>query len=94
MAPSRTKENQIKPSKIAWISLVLFVRIGTFQWVTAEKIKKFLAPFCSPPGVSQDAGSIGEVFNITLTSDFRKSLRDILSVADDMSGLGSARSVR
>jgi hypothetical protein len=34
------KPNQIKPSKFAWISLVLFVRIGTFQWVTREKIKK------------------------------------------------------
>jgi hypothetical protein len=59
MAPSRTKQNQVKPSKIAWISLVLFVRIWTFQWVTAEKNKKeFLTPFCFPPGVSQDAGSI------------------------------------
>ena len=35
-----SKQIQIKPSKKAWISLVLFVRIGTFQWVTSEKIKK------------------------------------------------------
>jgi hypothetical protein len=35
------KQNQIKPSKKAWISLVLFVRIGTFQWGMSEKIKKF-----------------------------------------------------
>src|SRR5208282_4559469 len=39
--PSRAKRNQAHPNKIAWICLVLFVRIGTFQWVTAEKIKKF-----------------------------------------------------
>jgi hypothetical protein len=30
----------MKPSKIAWISLDLFVRIGIFQWVTSKKIKK------------------------------------------------------
>jgi hypothetical protein len=35
-----SKQIQIKPSKKAWISLVLFVRIGTFQWVASEKIKK------------------------------------------------------
>ena len=31
---------------MAWICLVLFVRIGTFQWVAAEKIKK---PFLLSP---------------------------------------------
>ena len=38
--PSKTKQIQIIPSKNAWICLVLFVRIGTFQWVTGEKIRK------------------------------------------------------
>jgi hypothetical protein len=39
-ARNPSKQIQIKPSKIAWNSLVLFVRIGTFQRVTREKIKK------------------------------------------------------
>jgi hypothetical protein len=38
--PSKTKHHQIKPSKIAWFYLVLFVRIRTFQWVTANPNKK------------------------------------------------------
>ena len=38
--PNKTKQNQIEPSKIAWICLVLFVRIGAFQWVTANPNKK------------------------------------------------------
>jgi hypothetical protein len=48
---SQSKQNQIKPSKIAWIYLVLFGGIGTFQWVTAEKIKNFSPPSNSPPGL-------------------------------------------
>ena len=32
------------PSKIAWIFLVLFVQIGTFQWVTGNPNKKFRFP--------------------------------------------------
>jgi hypothetical protein len=39
--PNKTKKNQIRPSKKAWICLVLFVRIGIFQWVTANPNKKF-----------------------------------------------------
>jgi hypothetical protein len=35
-----SKQIQTKPSKTAWICLDLFVRIGTFQRVTREKIKK------------------------------------------------------
>jgi hypothetical protein len=34
---------QVKTSKIAWICLVLFGGIGTFQRVTSEKIKKSLS---------------------------------------------------
>src|ERR1700722_13117006 len=40
--PSKTKPNQTNPSKIAWICLVLFGRIGTFQWVRANPNKKIL----------------------------------------------------
>jgi hypothetical protein len=38
--PSKSKPDQINPSKIAWIYLVLFVRNGAFQWVTANPNKK------------------------------------------------------
>jgi hypothetical protein len=37
--PSQSKQIQIGPSEIAWIYLVLFVRIETFQWVTANPNK-------------------------------------------------------
>ena len=40
--PSKTKSDQINPSNIAWFYLVLFVRIGAFQWVTANPNKKIL----------------------------------------------------
>jgi hypothetical protein len=36
---SKTKSNQINPSKIAWFHLVLFVRNRTFQWVTTNPNK-------------------------------------------------------
>jgi hypothetical protein len=59
--PNSAKQNQGDPNQIAWICLILFVRIGTFQRVTAEKIKKILSPFSSPPGVPQGAGSVGRL---------------------------------
>src|SRR3984957_481947 len=37
---SKTKPRQIRPSNFAWFYLVLFVRIGTFQSVTANPNKK------------------------------------------------------
>ena len=39
-APNKSKENQIKPRKKAWISLDSFGRIRTFQRVTANPSKK------------------------------------------------------
>src|SRR5271168_3361494 len=42
--PNSSKQNQIKPSKKAWISLDSFGRIGTFQWVTANPNKKIFSP--------------------------------------------------
>jgi hypothetical protein len=36
ISPSPSKPSQTNPNKIAWICLVLFVRIGTYQWVTAD----------------------------------------------------------
>jgi hypothetical protein len=40
-ARAMPKQMQEKPSKIACISFYFLGRIGAFQWVTAEKIKKF-----------------------------------------------------
>src|SRR3984957_20084973 len=51
--PSKTKPSQIKPSKIAWFYLVLFVQIGTFQWVTTNPNKNF--PPASPPPEKRSA---------------------------------------
>jgi hypothetical protein len=41
--PSKAKPGQANPNKIAWIYLVLFVRIGTYQWVTAIPNKNFFS---------------------------------------------------
>ena len=43
--PSESKPDQTKPSKIAWFYLVLFVRIGAFQWVTWNPNKKLTLRF-------------------------------------------------
>src|SRR5271165_3914516 len=40
-APRPAKPGQIKPNKIAWFCLGLFVRIGTFQWVIGNPNKNF-----------------------------------------------------
>jgi hypothetical protein len=53
---SAAKSVQAKPSKNAWIWLVLFVRIGTFQRVTAEKNKKNPISFPSETERSQEPG--------------------------------------
>jgi hypothetical protein len=50
--PNKTKQNQINPSEMAWIWLVLFVRIGTFQWATANPNKKSDDVSGSAPNVS------------------------------------------
>jgi hypothetical protein len=49
--PRKSKQNQIKPRKNAWICLVLFVRIGAFQGVTANPNKKIFSGFHSPLGL-------------------------------------------
>jgi hypothetical protein len=74
-AANTSKPRQANPSKNAWFCLVLFVRIGTFQWVAAEKARK-----SSPPSLRRAASRearariwrIGK--NIALTSDFRKGI--------------------
>ena len=69
--PNSSKQNQANPSKIAWIYLVLFVRFGTYQWVTAEKIKNSFSP--SPP--RSRTGSIPrQGKGIARSSDFRKEI--------------------
>jgi hypothetical protein len=54
---TKGKQNQIKPSKSAWISLVLFGRIRTFQWVTANPNKKNLFPSHTLAQISQPLSS-------------------------------------
>ena len=49
--PRKSKQNQIKPRKNAWICLVLFVRIGTFQGVTANPNRKIFYGPNSPSGL-------------------------------------------
>ena len=51
--PSKTNQDQIRPSKIAWFYLVLFVRIGAFQWVTANPNKNLSCPCHTVPQMSQ-----------------------------------------
>jgi hypothetical protein len=59
--PRQTKQGQIKPSKIAWFYLVLFVRIWTFQWVAANPNKKFSLGFLLPtPDLTHIHGSLSE----------------------------------
>jgi hypothetical protein len=41
LRPNKSKENQIKPNKKAWISLDFLGRIGRFQWVTTIPNKNF-----------------------------------------------------
>jgi hypothetical protein len=76
----RAKPGQIKPSKIAWICLVLFVRIGTFQRVTAEKIKNsFLPSLRLSPGKTLARSDTWERYSTN--SDFRKKLRKEIAPA-------------
>ena len=49
--PNKSKPHQTNPNKIAWFYLVLFVRIGIFQWVTANPNKIFLSRLSSRPGL-------------------------------------------
>ena len=86
--PNKTKPGQIKPSKIAWFNLVLFVRIGTFQWVTANPNKKSLPlsgptvnrlkPAPSDSGLPSDAGlgadSVPPMYCVARSFRFSKQL--------------------
>jgi hypothetical protein len=49
--PRKSKLNQGKPRKNAWISSDSFVRIGAFQGVTANPNKKIFSGFDSPLGL-------------------------------------------
>src|SRR5271154_420209 len=46
--PNSPKQDQADPNKIAWICLVLFVRLGTYQRVAAKQIEKIPALLSSP----------------------------------------------
>src|SRR5208282_3362253 len=54
--PSKPKPSQANPNKMAWICLFLFVRIGTYQWVTAIPNKNFFpSPFALSPSAPRQA---------------------------------------
>ena len=62
LAGEPVKPDQAQPNKTKQKSLVcwvLFVRIGTFQWVAVKKNKKILPAVLSPPDLSKDAGCPG-----------------------------------
>jgi hypothetical protein len=67
--PSKSKPGQANPNKIAWISLVLFVRIGTYQWVTAIPNKNSLLALRL---VARRAFVFGPRRRHRAASDFRK----------------------
>jgi hypothetical protein len=79
-----SKQIQINPSKIAWISLDLFIRIGTFQRVTGKKIKKIYSRLklyakrlkpspCFSAGALRQAASIWQLEkSVDHDSDFGK----------------------
>jgi hypothetical protein len=53
--PNKSKPGQAHPNKIAWICLVLFVRIGTYQRLTAIPNKNFSLLALSPSAPSKPA---------------------------------------
>jgi hypothetical protein len=57
LAANKTKQNQIEPSKKAWISLVFFGGIGAFQRVTGEKNKKILSVTARVEGCAQNVSN-------------------------------------
>ena len=59
---AKPRKTKAIPSKKAWSCLVLFVRIGPFQWVTAKKIKNpFSRPLYNPGGSRPAPPPIGAV---------------------------------
>ena len=88
---------------LSWISLDSLVRIETFQWVTRLEAGKlysrafslaFAAPGREPVGRGHAEAQDCSWGKLNLISDFLQGIVVRVSVADDMSGLGSARSVR
>src|SRR5271156_6233348 len=66
---------QTNPNKIAWICRVLFVRIGTFQWVVAKKIRKIpRSLLLAAEQPARRAGSNRRFGEDSTNSDFRKKL--------------------
>ena len=92
--PNKTKQK-------TWIFLVLFIRIGTSQWVTGEKIKKMdsrlklcakrLKRTVVPPELPQDARSIQQQRSVAQNSDLCKLKSTPLHVASDFPDPGKAR---
>jgi hypothetical protein len=63
--PRKSKQIQINPRKIAWISLDFFGGIGAFQWVTANPNKKILLLSHCIPDVTKAESSGGARVSIS-----------------------------
>src|SRR4029077_18302335 len=80
--PNKAKQNQINPSKKAWISLDSFGRIGTFQWVTTNPNKKIFSLITLWPNyhkshssaLSLEAGPQGHGFDLTDRKTYNMNL--------------------
>jgi hypothetical protein len=56
--PNRSKQNQGKPNKIAWISLVLFVRPGLFNGLRPIQIKNLCSVSTRVPGCARNVSKL------------------------------------
>ena len=103
---SSLQGNARKSKQKSFVSFYFLLRIWTYQWVTAEKIKKSSRPSARVLGCGRTARKLAFWTPNRRRSWFliaEKHSKDLcfaqgknasVSVADDMSGLGSARSVR
>src|SRR5271165_3531024 len=86
--PIPFKQKQINPSKIACICLILFFRIGTYQWVTANSskeiqpclrtcatcLKRVCRIFRLPPAPREARADSAEEVKDSADSDFSKRI--------------------
>jgi hypothetical protein len=68
--PSLSKPSPANPRKSPWVCLVLFVQIGTFQWVAAIKNENFFPRYSPDVSLGIDLDS-GHLDGIAQSSDFR-----------------------
>src|SRR5208282_827828 len=88
--PNSSKPRQANPSKNAWFCLVLFVRIGTYQWVTAIPNKKFLlVPLLASGRLASHGFVSDDPAKIARLQIFTKALFRNFAPADKTEGLAA-----